>query len=90
MINYRFSLPKDHAKNYVKSGETHPSRFQWVERQRAGSGEWERVGYVEIHTHRVKMDETDVEDISVGVTVRINPKDYSRVVDTTDADCETH
>jgi len=70
---YRFSEPRDGR------GRTLPHRHQHVERwepdlQHPDGGVWERVGYVEIHLHRVKVDETDIEDISVGLTVRINPK----------------
>ncbi len=73
MIQYRFSSPRDGIRAYIRSGEEHPHRFQWIERS-TGDGRWERLGYVEIHTHRVKIDETDVDDISVGLTVRFNPK----------------
>jgi hypothetical protein len=37
-------------------------------------GECKTVGYAEIHLHRVKHDESDVEDLSFGATFRTNPK----------------
>lgn len=44
-----------------------------AERQRP-DGSWENVGYGEVHLHRVKVDATDVVDISWGFTARVNPK----------------
>jgi len=67
---YRFSDPHDKLAGAAEM----PHRHQWIERRRPASGTWERIGYVEFHLHRVKVDATDELDISVGVTVRINPK----------------
>ena len=66
---YRFGVARNSASGQAKM----PHRHQNIERQHA-DGTWETIGYVEIHLHRVKVDERDIEDISVGVTVRINPK----------------
>lgn len=65
---YRFAPPKD--------GREHtglPNRLSWIERLSGDT--WLRVGYVQVHLHDVAFDEEDeLEDISVGVTARINPK----------------
>lgn len=71
--SYRFGEAKDSIETY-SDGVTVPHRQQMIERSVDGGVIWRRVGYVEIHAHRVKRDATDVEDISIGVTVRINPK----------------
>ena len=69
---YRFGEIADDFETYL-SGDIMPHRMQYIERQKP-DGVWERLGYVEIHLHKVKRDETDAEDISVGITVRVNPK----------------
>jgi hypothetical protein len=69
---YRFGTPKDTLETYA-SGDEVPHREQSIERQRP-DGSWEKVGYIELHLHKVIRDATDLEDISVGVTTRINPK----------------
>lgn len=73
---YQLSLAKDEDETY-SDGTVVPHRFQWIERQHVSSDNiitWERVGYIEIHLHKVKRDETDIEDISLGFTGRINVK----------------
>lgn len=73
---YRFSLVKDEDETY-SDGTVVPHRFQYIERQKVSPDNvttWEKVGYIEIHLHKVKRDETDVEDISLGFTGRVNPK----------------
>lgn len=69
---HRFTPAIDNSDVYIDGTEI-SHRMQKIERQRQ-DGTWEVRGYVEIHTHRVIFDDSDVEDISVGVTVRINPK----------------
>ena len=69
---YRFATAGDSSETY-SDGTILPHRMQAIERKKA-DGSWENDGYVELHLHRVKRDDTDIEDISVGITVRINPK----------------
>lgn len=69
---YRFAKTVD--SNEKSSGYHLPHRLQAIERFNVIAGKWEKVGYVEIHLHRVLRDERDLEDISVGITVRINRK----------------
>lgn len=69
---YRFGKTADSAENH---GDYRlPHRLQTIERLNSETGKWEKVGYVEIHLHRVLRDERDVEDVSVGITVRVNRK----------------
>lgn len=78
MINqYRFSQPKDDFQKY-STGASFPHRHQDIERWN-GIG-WEVIGYIEIHLHKVKLNSSDIEDISAGITVRINPKNEPRPI----------
>ena len=70
--SYRFGKPVDTFQSYSNGAQV-PHRMSPVERKRP-DGTWENIGYVEIHLHRVNRNEKDVEDVSAGVTVRINPK----------------
>lgn len=69
---YRFAVPSDELETY-SDGTVVPHRHSWIERQ-LGDGTWERIGYAEIHLHKVKRDATDIEDVSLGFTGRVNPK----------------
>ncbi|HWO56522.1 MAG TPA: hypothetical protein VNN55_03035 [bacterium] len=69
---YRFTRVT-HGEHTYADGTTVPRLTLEVERLRA-DGTWETVGYADCHLHRVKRDETDVEDISFGATFRANPK----------------
>ena len=69
---YRFGTVKDSQETY-SDGTTVPHRIQSIERQLA-DGTWQNLGYIEIHIHNVNRDNTDIEDVSAGVTVRVNPK----------------
>ncbi len=68
---YRFGEVKRHDQTY-KDGTVVPHAMVPIYRMTASR--WRRVGYIEIHLHRVRRDDTDVEDISIGVTARVNPK----------------
>lgn len=69
---YRFGPDKD-SSEIRAAGDVVPHRMFSYQRQRM-DGTWEVIGYVDAHLHVVKVDETDREDVSVGVTVRFNPK----------------
>ncbi len=69
---YRFGVPEDSTQTY-SDGTVVPHRMQTIERQRP-DGSFETVGEIEIHLHKVKRDASDIEDLSAGITVRINPK----------------
>lgn len=71
---YRFgSKIVDEPLNYT-DGSLIPSRTFSIERYNQTSGQWENIGYINVHLHKVKIDETDKTDVSVGITSRINPK----------------
>lgn len=65
-IHYTFGTPKTRAQTY-KDGTIVPHLELAIY---ANGAEW---GYIEVHLHRVKVEDREI-DISVGTTVRINPK----------------
>lgn len=71
--NYRFGPIKDEISEY-SDGSVVPSRTFAIELYNETSNRWENIGYVNVHLHKVKVDDTDQFDISVGTTTRINPK----------------
>ena len=66
-IQYRFGVPHRHID---KRGMPH---IKTSIQQKIGS-RWRTIGYIENHLHKVKIDETDIVDISIGHTGRVNPK----------------
>lgn len=70
---YRFGESKDDIVEY-RDGTIVPTRTFSIELWNSTTQEWEIVGYANTHLHRVKVDNTDLFDISVGQTTRINPK----------------
>ena len=70
---YRFGESIDRPIEY-SDGTVVPSRTFSIERLNQTSGEWEIIGYSNTHLHKVKVDNTDALDISLGHTDRINPK----------------
>lgn len=70
---YRFGESKDDTVVY-RDGTVVPTRTFSIEMWNSTTQEWEIVGYSNTHLHRVKIDSTDLFDISVGQTTRINPK----------------
>ena len=83
VYTYKFLEPKDSVDEF-DSGDVVPHRYQEIQRCEQAPGKQRPqnksfqpcmvIGYVEIHLHRVKVDDADLEDVSVGSTVRINPK----------------
>jgi len=71
--NYRFGPIKDQFQEY-SDGSVVPSRTFSIEMWNETSQQWENIGYANTHLHKVKVDSTDVLDISIGTTSRINPK----------------
>lgn len=70
---YRFGESKNNLVEY-SDGSIVPSRTFSIERLNATTGEWETIGYTNTHLHKVKVDDTDMIDISIGHTDRINVK----------------
>lgn len=71
--NYRFGPIKDSITEY-SDGSGVPSRTFAIEMYNETANRWENIGYVNVHLHKVNVDNTDNIDISVGTTVRINDK----------------
>ena len=71
--SYRFGPIKDQYQEY-SDGTIMPSRTFSIEAWNDTTAEWEIIGYSNVHLHKVKIDQTDEFDISIGVTNRINPK----------------
>ena len=69
---YRFTKAVDSFQTYSDGTEV-PHRMMVIERQKP-DGTWEGCGFLEVHLHRVIRNLEDIEDISVGITARINPK----------------
>lgn len=70
---YRFGPVTDKDVTY-SDGTVLPSRTFPIERWNSTTQEWEFVIYANTHMHKVKIDHTDELDISIGSTLRINPK----------------
>lgn len=70
---YKFGKTRMRIQTY-KEGTEVPHIMIPIMRLEGTPGRWKKIGYVENHLHRVKVDDTDYIDISVGTTVRINPK----------------
>lgn len=72
-IQYRFGDAV--TKNVTYSdGSIVPTHTVSVERYNQTTKQWDIVGSVNDHMHKVKVDNTDKEDVSFGMTIRWNPK----------------
>src|SRR5215216_31198 len=70
---YRFG--QTIMKNVTYSdGSVVPTATMSIERLNQTSQKWEIIGYTNTHLHKLKIDTTDMVDISVGHTDRINIK----------------
>jgi|SRR5215216_4862343 len=70
---YKFGQPV--MKNFTYSdGSIIPSVTMSIERLNQTTHEWEVIGYTNTHLHKLKIDATDKEDLSLGHTDRFNPK----------------
>ena len=68
---YRFGTPHRHID---RRGMPH-IKFSIQQDMNKGRGRrWRTIGYIENHLHKVKIDQTDIVDISIGHTGRINFK----------------
>lgn len=56
------------------NGNVYPSMTAEIQKYNFTTGQWENYGYTNTHMHNVKVDGTDVLDVSLGHTDRINPK----------------
>ncbi len=70
---YRFAELEMQNVTY-SNGNVYPSMTAEIQKYNFTSKQWETYGYTNQHLHNVKVDGTDVVDISVGQTTRINPK----------------
>lgn len=81
---YKFGAPV--VKNVTYSdGSVVPSVTMSIERYNQTSQSWEVIGYTNTHLHKLKVDETDKVDISLGHTDRVNVKQTGAAPDTTGA-----
>ena|SRR5215216_2036609 len=70
---YKFGQPV--MKNFTYSdGSIIPSVTMSIERLNQTTHAWEVIGYTNTHLHKLKIDATDKEDLSLGHTDRFNPK----------------
>ena len=70
---YRFGEPQMKSINY-SDGWTIPTVTMSIELWNQTTSHWDVVGYTNTHLHKVKVDTTDKEDLSIGHTDRFNPK----------------
>lgn len=70
---YRFAEFQIENATY-SNGNIYPTVTSELQKYNHTSGQWETIGYSNTHLHNVKVDETDVVDVSIGHTDRINIK----------------
>jgi len=70
---YRFGEPQMKSINY-SDGWAIPTVTMSIELWNQTTSHWEVVGYTNTHLHKVKVDNTDKQDLSIGHTDRFNPK----------------
>lgn len=70
---YKFGTPNMRNITY-SDGSVVPSVTMTIEQYNQTTKHWEIIGYVNDHLHKLKIDNTDKIDISIGHTERLNIK----------------
>lgn len=73
-LQYRFGTAQDETVINKDTGIVTPYRTFDVECSNDGGKTWGKVAYAVIRLNDPLWDETDVVDISVSTTIRVNPK----------------